>query len=352
MGVAEDKTVARRFVGTINFVERCLPVRRGRQRDRFFYLLHDSAADCILVGSAAARACLVNVRAAGEDDFVLMNKFPARVVEYGDLRAEVQDDGSGEWVPLVLKKVMYVPQSRFDLIGFSAYQRQLEPGAKLVLQDKHMLLPVNGARGGSVQGRRRGGMFSVRARKPHVHELCKDRVPLVRVESKRGQAMVVRRAEQTVLERTMFGVVGMKPRGSLPAHVEREEGKEVVPDVGSSCVRLDTMTNNITHNSHSPHANSHLHPKRVDLERREACDGVSMRMESVAAGVVMGTSIRGRRSWRRRGGRGPAKVTVPGDVKVEKAVPGALSPMSLPSPSSSSSSSSQIISLSSSYTSP
>jgi hypothetical protein len=99
MGVAEDKTVARRFVGTINFVERCLPVRRGRQRDRFFYLLHDSAADCILVGSAAARACLVNVRAAGEDDFVLMNKFPARVVEYGDLRAEVQDDGSGEWVP-------------------------------------------------------------------------------------------------------------------------------------------------------------------------------------------------------------------------------------------------------------
>ena len=63
-------------------------------------------------------------------------------MEYGDLCVELFDERTHTWVEVTIANAAYVPESRFDLLGYSAYQKQLWPGAELVFRDNVCILPV------------------------------------------------------------------------------------------------------------------------------------------------------------------------------------------------------------------
>ena len=90
IGADDNKRI--NIVGHMNVLHHGLPEPGGMWARRFFYLHQDSCANCVVVGSDAARACMKNVRAAHPDDHILMNSHAARVVEYGDLCIELFDE--------------------------------------------------------------------------------------------------------------------------------------------------------------------------------------------------------------------------------------------------------------------
>ena len=169
IGADDNKRI--NIIGHLNVLHRGLPEPVGRWARRFFYMHQDTCANCVVVGSDAARACMKNVRAAHPDDHILMNSHPARVMLYGDLCVELFDERTHTWVEVTIANAAYVPESRFDLLGFSAYQKQLWPGAEMVFRDNVCILPVTKER--RITGKKRGGLFSMRGRRPqrpsHTH---------------------------------------------------------------------------------------------------------------------------------------------------------------------------------------
>ena len=186
------------IVGFVNFTEKGLPKRKGRQQDRFFYLHQDTAANCIILGSKAGRSCVINRRSAAKDDYVMMNAFPMRVEEYGDLVTELQDTDSGEWFAVEAKDVMVISSSQYDLLGLSAFQKQLPRGAQIVFEDDRVRLPLRN--GKVVTGKRRGGLFSMRARIPHTTRAPAHAKSIAPTESVRVVAAVTKRHTNSVVK--------------------------------------------------------------------------------------------------------------------------------------------------------
>ena len=154
----------KKIVGFANTTEQ-VAVRKGRRRDRFFFLHQDSCANCIVVSSPTAQACISNRRPAGKHDHIMMNAFPARVTAYGDFTVELFDEQDKAWTKVVFRNAAVVPSSKYDLLGFSAYQKQLPRGAQLIFVDGQVKLPLPDGR--VVTGSKRGGLFSLRGRNPN-----------------------------------------------------------------------------------------------------------------------------------------------------------------------------------------
>ena len=168
--------------------------RKGRRKDRFFFLQVDTCANISIVGSRAVIERLTDIRKATKGQVVMMNSHPESIEAYGTLTCDLKDEATGEWMRLVLRDVAVVPGSSFNLLGWSAYKRQIanemrSPGPlSLVFSGEKVHLPLSPC--GSATGSQRGGLFSFRCRpiQARAHALINVEMPTMVKNEVEGDA--------------------------------------------------------------------------------------------------------------------------------------------------------------------
>jgi hypothetical protein len=152
------------IVAHVNVVS--VPARSKQKDQTFFFLQVDTAANITLVrfSMEQAKAVMTNVRLA-KNKLVMMNAHPAEIVAFGSMTFQVLDDNTNTWKWLTIDDVAVVPSSKFNLLGWTPYAKQLEkqrPVPTLVLGSRTVTLPIG--RHDEATGRARGGLFSLKCR--------------------------------------------------------------------------------------------------------------------------------------------------------------------------------------------
>jgi hypothetical protein len=104
----------KKIVAIVNLASSARPQRRSQDaRQRFFYLQIDSCSNLNLVGPDVPVEGFI----ATENEYVMMNAHPEKIMGYGTLRCEAKDEATGAWTPMTIENVAVVPGSNFNLLG-------------------------------------------------------------------------------------------------------------------------------------------------------------------------------------------------------------------------------------------
>lgn len=156
----------KKIVAIVNLASSARPQRRSQDaRQRFFYLQVDSCSNLNLVGPNVPVEGFI----ATENEYVMMNAHPEKIMGYGTLRCEAKDEATEAWTPMTIENVAVVPGSNFNLLGWTPFAKQLASNTtnkmQLIFEGTTVRVPLDARR--TVVGAQRGGLFSLRCRLAH-----------------------------------------------------------------------------------------------------------------------------------------------------------------------------------------